>query len=54
MVSHFHLFPCEMSHQELSELEEGAEGGEDDEDFAEDMFGDEDLDLHTRYALLLG
>lgn len=34
------------SDEELSEPEE-AEGGEDEEDFGEDMFGDEDLDLHN-------
>lgn len=40
-------FWCEMFVQELSEPEE-VDGGEDDEDFGEDMFGDDDLDLHTR------
>ena len=33
--------------QELSEPDE-VDGGEDDEDFGEDMFGDEDLDLQAR------
>lgn len=36
----------------MSELDE-IEGGEDEEDFGEDMFGDEDLDLHNRYYVCL-
>lgn len=34
--------------QELSEPDD-VDGADDDEYFGEDMFGDDDLDLHTRY-----
>ena len=45
---HVRVYSCVcMCVQELSEPED-LEGGDDEEDFGEDMFGDEDLDLRAR------